>query len=357
MSDDADALVDEVPVDPATARVYAEGWQSWSPATWYAATATGRVPAETWEHLMRFRPGTPVTAEGVQGEGLVVVDPGTGAPARCYGTTDPVAVPTIRTTAGRRPAAGAQHRPGRRHRAPGRRERARRLRRRPRRRGAAAAPAAHRVVLLVPLLRGGHGRRRPRGRARPRRARPRRRRGAGGRRVEPRSRRGAAARGAVRIAGARGGRGAGLGPPGRHLAGTVPRRCRHHPGPRAPRLAGRAGRQELGTAPRRPRPHPPRCPGAAGRRTATSPRPGCRLPQARLPVRRRGARPAPGGRRPGQPPTERASGWCATWWGPTSTWWAVVRRSCRASASSTPCGSPRTPSTRAARTARPDCAG
>ena len=43
MSDDADALVDEVPVDPATARVYAEGWQSWSPATWYAATATGSV--------------------------------------------------------------------------------------------------------------------------------------------------------------------------------------------------------------------------------------------------------------------------------------------------------------------------
>ena len=78
--------------------MYAEGWQSWSPATWHSATATGRVPGETWEHLMRFRPGRPVTAEGVQGEGLVVVDPGTGAPARCYGTTDPVAVPTIRTT-------------------------------------------------------------------------------------------------------------------------------------------------------------------------------------------------------------------------------------------------------------------
>ena len=38
VSEDVDALVDEVRVDPATARVYAEGWQSWSPATWHAAT-------------------------------------------------------------------------------------------------------------------------------------------------------------------------------------------------------------------------------------------------------------------------------------------------------------------------------
>ena len=35
---------------------------------------------------------------------------------------------------------------------------------------------------------------------------------------------------------------------------------------------------------------------------------------------------------------------------------AAAHRSCRASASSTPCGSRRTPSTRAARTARPGCA-
>jgi alpha-galactosidase len=97
VSDDADPTVDEVPVDPVEARVYAEGWQSWSPATWHPAAATGRGPTETWEHLMRFRPGTPVTTDGLQGEGLVVVDPGNGAPARCYGTTEPVPVPTIRT--------------------------------------------------------------------------------------------------------------------------------------------------------------------------------------------------------------------------------------------------------------------
>lgn len=93
-----ETVVDEVPVDPATARVYAEGWQSWSPATWHAVAATGPVPAETWEHLMRFRPGTRVTTDGLQGEGLLVVDPGGGALSRCYGTADPVAVPTIRAT-------------------------------------------------------------------------------------------------------------------------------------------------------------------------------------------------------------------------------------------------------------------
>lgn len=98
MSDDADVLVDEVFIDPTTARIYAEGWQSWSPTTWYAATDIGLVPVASWEHQMRFRPGTPVGTEGVQGEGLLVIDPGLGTPARCYGTTDPLSVPTIRTT-------------------------------------------------------------------------------------------------------------------------------------------------------------------------------------------------------------------------------------------------------------------
>ena len=88
-------VVDEVRVDVAAARVYAEGWQSWSPATWYPAAGTGRRPAETWQHLMRFRPGTPVAEQGIQAEGLLVVDPGDGAPARRYGTTDAVDVPTV----------------------------------------------------------------------------------------------------------------------------------------------------------------------------------------------------------------------------------------------------------------------
>jgi alpha-galactosidase len=91
----ATRVVDEVTVDRATARVYAEGWQSWSPATWYAVDATGHRPDEEWQHVMRFRPAVPVAETGVQGEGLLVVDPGNGTPVRLYGTTDPLAVPTI----------------------------------------------------------------------------------------------------------------------------------------------------------------------------------------------------------------------------------------------------------------------
>jgi alpha-galactosidase len=91
-------VVDEVPVDPARARIYAEGWQSWSPATWYPAGATGQRPAEEWQHTMRFRPGTPIAAEGLQGEGLLAIDPGDGSDVRCYGTTSPLEIPTITAT-------------------------------------------------------------------------------------------------------------------------------------------------------------------------------------------------------------------------------------------------------------------
>jgi alpha-galactosidase len=91
-------LVDEVGVDPARARIYAEGWQSWSPATWYPAGATGLRPDEDWQHLMRWRPGTSIARDGVQGEGVLVVDPGTGAAATLYGATGPVDVPTITAT-------------------------------------------------------------------------------------------------------------------------------------------------------------------------------------------------------------------------------------------------------------------
>jgi alpha-galactosidase len=91
-------VVDEVPVDPATARIYAEGWQSWSPATWYPADATSQRPAEEWQHTMRFRPGTPIAPDGVQGEGLLVIDPGDGGDVRCYGTTSVQEIPTVTAT-------------------------------------------------------------------------------------------------------------------------------------------------------------------------------------------------------------------------------------------------------------------
>lgn len=79
--------VDELRVDPRQLRVYAEGWQSWSPTSW-SRWGTGPRPAEAWEHTMRFRPGTELPADGVQGEGLLVVDPGTGDPVRRYAVHD-----------------------------------------------------------------------------------------------------------------------------------------------------------------------------------------------------------------------------------------------------------------------------
>jgi alpha-galactosidase len=89
-------VVDEVPVGP-DARVYAEGWQSWSPTTWYGSTDAAHRPAEQWQHLMRFRPGRDLPDSGVQAEGLLVVDPGDGAPHRAYGARDALsAVPTLR---------------------------------------------------------------------------------------------------------------------------------------------------------------------------------------------------------------------------------------------------------------------
>ena len=91
-------VVDEVPIDPTLARVYTEGWQSWSPATWYPAVATSLRPEEEWQHTMRFRPGTPIAPEGLQGEGLLAIDPGNGSPVRCYAGTSPVDVPTITST-------------------------------------------------------------------------------------------------------------------------------------------------------------------------------------------------------------------------------------------------------------------
>ncbi|MHC2998554.1 glycoside hydrolase family 36 protein [Microbacterium sp. HJ5] len=89
-------VVDEVAAG-ADARVYAEGWQSWSPTTWYRRDSPVHRPDHAWQHLMRFRPGTPLADHAVQGEGLLVVDPGDGAPAHVFATLDASTdVPTIR---------------------------------------------------------------------------------------------------------------------------------------------------------------------------------------------------------------------------------------------------------------------
>src|SRR5689334_11808990 len=80
--------VDEVPVDPASARVYEHGWQSWSPTTTYPATGTSWRPVRAPSAVMSYRPGKPGPERGFQGEGLLAVEPGDGSPVRLYATTD-----------------------------------------------------------------------------------------------------------------------------------------------------------------------------------------------------------------------------------------------------------------------------
>ncbi|GAB3525356.1 glycoside hydrolase family 36 protein [Arthrobacter monumenti] len=88
--------VDDVPVSLTHGRVYEEGWQSWSPTTWYDVTATSRRPESQLRYQMRYRAGSELPGEGFHAEGLLVVDPGTGAPARVYGAANAVNVPSIR---------------------------------------------------------------------------------------------------------------------------------------------------------------------------------------------------------------------------------------------------------------------
>ncbi len=95
--------VDELAVNPQRVRVYAEGWQSWSPTRWHTAGRTAHRPDARWQHTMRFRRGAPLPDDeaALQGEGLLVVDPGTGEPARWYGVLDArTEVAALRATRG-----------------------------------------------------------------------------------------------------------------------------------------------------------------------------------------------------------------------------------------------------------------
>ena len=106
------SIVDEVPVDPGTARVYAEGWQSWSPATWYPAGATGlaRRGVAAPDAVPPRHAGRRRRASRPRG-----CSSSTPAPARRPAATarrTPLAVPTLRATLEGDRAGG----PGRRRR-------------------------------------------------------------------------------------------------------------------------------------------------------------------------------------------------------------------------------------------------
>jgi alpha-galactosidase len=90
------SILEEIPAG-ADARVYAEGWQSWSPTTWYTRDDRPYQPDEGWQQAMRFRPGVEVATDAVQGEGLLVVDPGAAGRVRVFATLDASReVPTFR---------------------------------------------------------------------------------------------------------------------------------------------------------------------------------------------------------------------------------------------------------------------
>lgn len=87
--------------DPARALVYEEGWQSWSPAGIYPALGRSPRAPGPERQVMAFRPGRAGPPEGLQGEGLLAVDPGDG-PARLWAAADPAReVPSIRLRAER----------------------------------------------------------------------------------------------------------------------------------------------------------------------------------------------------------------------------------------------------------------
>jgi alpha-galactosidase len=75
-------------VDPRSCRIHAEGWQSWTPTTAYGL-ADGQwapVRAETWTSgYGGSRPRPPRDLGVFQGDGLLIVDPGTGDDIVAFG--------------------------------------------------------------------------------------------------------------------------------------------------------------------------------------------------------------------------------------------------------------------------------
>ena len=94
----------EIVCDPALARVFEHGWQSWSPAGTDPATGTSPRPERPVWQTMAYRPGRPAPEAGFQGEGLLAVDPGDGGAVRIFSAPDPgseVASIRARAAAGR----------------------------------------------------------------------------------------------------------------------------------------------------------------------------------------------------------------------------------------------------------------
>jgi alpha-galactosidase len=93
-------VVAELEVDPLGCLIHAEGWQSWTPTTAYRLSDEQWLPVRpevwTWGYG-GSRPRPPRRAGVFQGDGLLVVDPGTGEEVVAVGATAAnQAIPVIR---------------------------------------------------------------------------------------------------------------------------------------------------------------------------------------------------------------------------------------------------------------------
>lgn len=78
----------EIPVDRQTGLVYEHGWQSWSPTTTYRIHERPFRPVVERRQVLCYRPGVGAPADAFQGEGLLAVQPSSGAPVRLFAAAD-----------------------------------------------------------------------------------------------------------------------------------------------------------------------------------------------------------------------------------------------------------------------------
>ncbi|WP_327291899.1 glycoside hydrolase family 36 protein [Streptomyces sp. NBC_01198] len=91
--------VGEISCDPRRARVFEQGWQSWSPTGTYRIGDPAPRPATPLNQILCYRPDTPVPDGSYQGEGMLAVDPGDGGPVRLWSGTGPGGIPSVRLRA------------------------------------------------------------------------------------------------------------------------------------------------------------------------------------------------------------------------------------------------------------------
>jgi len=86
-----------VAVDPARARVYEHGWQSWSPTVAYRLGERPYRPVSEQRRIGNYRPERTAPDDAFWGEGLLAVDPGTGEGVHVFAApSDAGAIPSIR---------------------------------------------------------------------------------------------------------------------------------------------------------------------------------------------------------------------------------------------------------------------